>query len=321
MKAGAAGSFLPVGRLGAPRGLRGALSRVGRKLGGAPGTGRFLPVFNFPRKLPARPRPRPSACSAGRAGPQGGGQSARGARAGRGRAGRAGRRPGPLRARQRCPVRPAEAAGAVDAEGAPPRRPGAQAAAMRVNEKYSTLPAEDRSVHIINICAIEDIGYLPSEGTVSAAAAPGAWGRGARPGTPRRPLPRRPLAVGAGSGGGGGSRVAATLWRQPRPPGVGPSGCASPSPARAPGSPERARGSPRAAHGDAGVSPLLPARSRPQPAPRGSGSRPRGPAPAVHVLGGSSPESATPAILSGPDSGVTAIPGGQNWAVRGFGES
>lgn len=38
---------------------------------------------------------------------------------------------------------------------------------MRVNEKYSTLPAEDRSVHIINICAIEDIGYLPSEGTVS----------------------------------------------------------------------------------------------------------------------------------------------------------
>uniref|UniRef100_A0A667HVQ2 Anoctamin n=1 Tax=Lynx canadensis TaxID=61383 RepID=A0A667HVQ2_LYNCA len=39
---------------------------------------------------------------------------------------------------------------------------------MRVNEKYSTLPAEDRSVHIINICAIEDIGYLPSEGTVTA---------------------------------------------------------------------------------------------------------------------------------------------------------
>ncbi|KAL4830405.1 hypothetical protein H8958_020031 [Nasalis larvatus] len=37
---------------------------------------------------------------------------------------------------------------------------------MRVNEKYSTLPAEDRSVHIINICAIEDIGYLPSEGTL-----------------------------------------------------------------------------------------------------------------------------------------------------------
>ncbi|XP_078289930.1 anoctamin-1 isoform X7 [Panthera onca] len=60
----------------------------------------------------------------------------------------------------------AQAAGAVDAEGAPPGRPGAQAAAMRVNEKYSTLPAEDRSVHIINICAIEDIGYLPSEGTL-----------------------------------------------------------------------------------------------------------------------------------------------------------
>uniref|UniRef100_A0A8C2W749 Anoctamin n=2 Tax=Chinchilla lanigera TaxID=34839 RepID=A0A8C2W749_CHILA len=37
---------------------------------------------------------------------------------------------------------------------------------MRVHEKYSTLPAEDRSVHIINICAIEDIGYLPSEGTL-----------------------------------------------------------------------------------------------------------------------------------------------------------
>ncbi|XP_022362287.1 anoctamin-1-like [Enhydra lutris kenyoni] len=60
----------------------------------------------------------------------------------------------------------AQAAAAVDAEGAPPRLPGAQAAAMRVNEKYSTLPAEDRSVHIINICAIEDIGYLPSEGTL-----------------------------------------------------------------------------------------------------------------------------------------------------------
>nr|XP_025142653.1 anoctamin-1 [Bubalus bubalis] len=60
----------------------------------------------------------------------------------------------------------AEAAGAVDGEGAPPGGPGAQAAVMRVNEKYSTLPAEDRSVHIINICAIEDIGYLPSEGTL-----------------------------------------------------------------------------------------------------------------------------------------------------------
>ncbi|XP_074192968.1 anoctamin-1 isoform X7 [Rhinolophus sinicus] len=60
----------------------------------------------------------------------------------------------------------AKAAGAVDGEGAPPGGPGAQAATMRVNEKYSTLPAEDRSVHIINICAIEDIGYLPSEGTL-----------------------------------------------------------------------------------------------------------------------------------------------------------
>ncbi|XP_053416113.1 anoctamin-1 isoform X9 [Nycticebus coucang] len=59
----------------------------------------------------------------------------------------------------------AQAAGAVDGEGAPPGGPHAQAATMRVNEKYSTLPAEDRSVHIVNICAIEDIGYLPSEGT------------------------------------------------------------------------------------------------------------------------------------------------------------
>ncbi|XP_023374096.1 anoctamin-1 isoform X3 [Otolemur garnettii] len=60
----------------------------------------------------------------------------------------------------------AKAAGAVDGEGAPPGGPHAQAATMRVNEKYSTLPAEDRSVHIVNICAIEDIGYLPSEGTL-----------------------------------------------------------------------------------------------------------------------------------------------------------
>ncbi|XP_049992664.1 anoctamin-1 isoform X4 [Alexandromys fortis] len=37
---------------------------------------------------------------------------------------------------------------------------------MRIPEKYSTLPAEDRSVHIVNICAIEDLGYLPSEGTL-----------------------------------------------------------------------------------------------------------------------------------------------------------
>ena len=55
-----------------------------------------------------------------------------------------------------CPL--AEAAGAVDGEGAPPGGPDAQAAVMRVNEKYSTLPAEDRSVHIINICAIVSLG-------------------------------------------------------------------------------------------------------------------------------------------------------------------
>ncbi|XP_021120116.1 anoctamin-1 isoform X6 [Heterocephalus glaber] len=60
----------------------------------------------------------------------------------------------------------AQAAGAVDGDGAPPGGPRGQAATMRVHEKYSTLPAEDRSVHIINICAIEDIGYLPSEGTL-----------------------------------------------------------------------------------------------------------------------------------------------------------
>lgn len=48
---------------------------------------------------------------------------------------------------------------------------------MRVNEKYSTLPAEDRSVHIINICAIEDIGHLPSEGTVSQCGGGGRTGR------------------------------------------------------------------------------------------------------------------------------------------------
>lgn len=49
------------------------------------------------------------------------------------------------------------ATGAVDGE---------REATMRVPEKYSTLPAEDRSVHIVNICAIEDLGYLPSEGTL-----------------------------------------------------------------------------------------------------------------------------------------------------------
>lgn len=82
----------------------------------------------------------------------------------------------------------------MDGEGAPPGGPGAQAAAMRVNEKYSTLPAEDRSVHIINICAIEDIGYLPSEGTVSAG------GREPREG--RSPAPR----PGVGAGGSGRGR-------------------------------------------------------------------------------------------------------------------
>ncbi|CAO2584056.1 Ano1 [Lemmus lemmus] len=50
-----------------------------------------------------------------------------------------------------------EATGAVDGE---------RAATMRIPEKYSTLPAEDHSVHIVNICAIEDLGYLPSEGTL-----------------------------------------------------------------------------------------------------------------------------------------------------------
>lgn len=66
---------------------------------------------------------------------------------------------------------------------------------MRVNEKYSTLPAEDRSVHIINICAIEDIGYLPSEGTVSA---------GDR--QPRSPGRARTCAApGEGGTGGAGS--------------------------------------------------------------------------------------------------------------------
>lgn len=51
----------------------------------------------------------------------------------------------------------ADATGVVDGE---------REATMRVPEKYSTLPAEDRSVHIVNICAIEDLGYLPSEGTL-----------------------------------------------------------------------------------------------------------------------------------------------------------
>lgn len=38
---------------------------------------------------------------------------------------------------------------------------------MRVNEKYSSLPAEEKGIHIINIQAIEDIGYVQHESTVS----------------------------------------------------------------------------------------------------------------------------------------------------------
>ncbi|XP_077676279.1 anoctamin-1 isoform X2 [Eretmochelys imbricata] len=34
---------------------------------------------------------------------------------------------------------------------------------MRVNEKYSSLPAEEKGIHIINIRAIEDIGYVQHE--------------------------------------------------------------------------------------------------------------------------------------------------------------
>lgn len=72
---------------------------------------------------------------------------------------------------------------------------------MRVHEKYSTLPAEDRSVHIINICAIEDVGYLPSEGTVSAG------GRG-RAGGPRTcAAPGEGRAGTAARAGGARSRT------------------------------------------------------------------------------------------------------------------
>ena len=86
----------------------------------------------------------------------------------------------------------------MDGEGAPPGGPGAQAATMRVNEKYSTLPAEDRSVHIINICAIEDIGYLPSEGTVSAGdRQPRSPGRAAHLRRPRGGWDRRRRVHGA----------------------------------------------------------------------------------------------------------------------------
>lgn len=38
---------------------------------------------------------------------------------------------------------------------------------MRVNKKYSCLPAEEKGIHIINIRAIEDIGYDQHESTVS----------------------------------------------------------------------------------------------------------------------------------------------------------
>nr|XP_032632408.1 anoctamin-1 isoform X3 [Chelonoidis abingdonii] len=37
---------------------------------------------------------------------------------------------------------------------------------MRVNEKYSSLPAEEKGIHIINIRAIEDIGYIQRESTL-----------------------------------------------------------------------------------------------------------------------------------------------------------
>ncbi|XP_032081276.1 anoctamin-1 isoform X2 [Thamnophis elegans] len=37
---------------------------------------------------------------------------------------------------------------------------------MRMNEKYSTLPAEEKGIHIINIRAIEDIGYVRTESTL-----------------------------------------------------------------------------------------------------------------------------------------------------------
>lgn len=38
---------------------------------------------------------------------------------------------------------------------------------MRMNDKYSSLPAEEKGIHIINIRAIEDIGYIRTESTVS----------------------------------------------------------------------------------------------------------------------------------------------------------
>lgn len=143
----------------------------------------------------------------------------------------------PARPNAACPL--AEAAGAVDGEGAPPGGPGAQAAAMRVNEKYSTLPAEDRSVHIINICAIEDIGYLPSEGTVSAGGrqprSPGraAHLRRARGGRDGRRWVRRALgAWGAPSGARGPRRRHAPTHLGPETP---PAAASPPARARARG--------------------------------------------------------------------------------------
>lgn len=112
---------------------------------------------------------------------------------------------------------------------------------MRVNEKYSTLPAEDRSVHIINICAIEDIGYLPSEGTVSAGGrqprSPGraAHLRRARGGWDRRRRVHGALgAWGAPSGARGPRRRHAPTHPGPESP---PEAASRPAPARA-----RARG-------------------------------------------------------------------------------
>lgn len=119
----------------------------------------------------------------------------------------------------------------MDGEGAPPGGPGAQAAAMRVNEKYSTLPAEDRSVHIINICAIEDIGYLPSEGTVSAS------------GRERGGGPRTCAAPGDGGRGGRGCVRGAHRARGARPPASPGSAGPEPGPNAAPLAP--APGAPR----------------------------------------------------------------------------
>uniref|UniRef100_A0A8C3L1C1 Anoctamin n=1 Tax=Chrysolophus pictus TaxID=9089 RepID=A0A8C3L1C1_CHRPC len=43
---------------------------------------------------------------------------------------------------------------------------GSSATGMRVNKKYSCLPAEEKGIHIINIRAIEDIGYDQHESTL-----------------------------------------------------------------------------------------------------------------------------------------------------------